>query len=198
MLAARKSFVGQWVEEKQIPWGPLRASVLSNAESIDLWGCGAPEAGCLIPSPQRWMRKWAGQKTTQALLFKESLQGQRGMGLQAMCIPCRFWGWCQNPFPDVFNTLWSLIFLPLGFGTLLIWTDSSSGWPQLPGSGYHKLSPLLDPFSESKKELVTCSSETSKDVCQISREKALRKREREKENLMSILPRKQKWRKRTN
>lgn len=89
-----------------------------------------------------------------------------------LCIPHRCWGWCQNPFPDVLNTLWLLVFLPLRVSALLIWlipaqADPSSlvlitiGWNchlyyTLPESPQNNSSPALP------RQVIKSAKETGK------------------------------------
>lgn len=94
------------------------------------------------------------------------------MGLQAVRIPHRCWGWCQNPFPDVLNTLWLLVFLPLRVSALLIWLIPAQADPSslvLITTGwnchlYYTLpeSPQNNPLPALPRQVIKSAKETGK------------------------------------
>lgn len=139
------------------------------------------------------MSRQAGQKHSGHYSLK-NLPRVTEKWVYRLCVLPTDAGWCQNPFPDVLNTLWLLVLLTLRVSALFTWlipaqADPSSlvlvtiSWEcrlyyTLPESPKNSSSPALP------RQGIESAKETGK--------KKKKKKKRLRGNTMSTLPRQQK------
>lgn len=75
--------------------------------------------------------KWAGKlaRNHSGHYSVKNLPRVTEKWVYRLCVLPTDAGWCQNPFPDVLNTLWLLVLLTLGVSVLFIWLTPAQADP---------------------------------------------------------------------
>lgn len=196
MRAARKSFVGTMSRGKADPLGSPKNQTLSfNTFKCRIHSLWSPWSSTGRLSPFHLFKdKWAGKlaRNHSGHYSLKNLPRVTENGSTGCAYSPQMLGWCQHPFPDVLNTWWLLVFLPLTVSALLIWQSPAQADPSslvlvtiswkchlyyaLPESPKNSSSPALP------RQVIESAKETGK-------KKKLRG------NTMNTLPRQQKEKK---
>lgn len=133
MRAARKSFVGTMSRGKADPLGSPKNQTLSfNTFKCRIHSLWSPWSSTGRLSPFHLFKdKWAGKlaRNHSGHYSLKNLPRVTENGSTGCAYSPQMLGWCQHPFPDVLNTWWLLVFLPLTVSALLIWQSPAQADP---------------------------------------------------------------------